>query len=98
MDFSSSGGLNGKMQFSNYSAGQKFAKAVKILIKHAATDSQLNPIASYADAKSWPSIAFLSCVLLFGASLGAVGSLTSSVITAAVDQAKGYKTSYPPPR
>jgi hypothetical protein len=32
MDFSSAGGLNGKIHFSNISAGEKFARAIEILI------------------------------------------------------------------
>jgi hypothetical protein len=66
MDFSSEGGLNGKIQFSNISAGEKFGRAIEILIKHAETSAELNPIGSYEVAKSWPAIAFLSCAVLIG--------------------------------
>jgi hypothetical protein len=77
MDFGSSGGLNGRVQFSNIAAGDKFAKAIGILIKHAASSSELNPIASYSDAKNWPSIVFLSCALLIGAAIVSAGVLMS---------------------
>jgi len=69
MEFNSLGGLNGKIQYSNLSAGDKFAKAIDILIRHAASSAELNPIASYTDAKNWPSIVFLSCALLIAAGL-----------------------------
>jgi hypothetical protein len=74
MNFSSRGGLNGKMQFSNIYSGQKFEQAIRILIKNAMS-SELNPIASYSDAKYWPSAVFLCCALLIGAALASVGVL-----------------------
>ena len=83
MDFSSSGGLNGKIQFSHVAAGQKFAKALKILIAHAAASSELNPIASYRVAKNWPTIAFLSSALVIGAVLTSAGLLAIPEITSA---------------
>ena len=83
MDFSSSGGLNGKIQFSHVAAGQKFAKALKILIAHAAASSELNPIASYGVAKKWPTIVFLSSALAIGAVLTSAGLLAIPEITSA---------------
>jgi hypothetical protein len=83
MDFGSAGGLNGKMQFSNVAAGQKFTKAIQILIKYAAADSELSPFSSYAVAKNWPLVAFLSCAVLAGAALGSVGILTSPTLSSA---------------
>jgi hypothetical protein len=73
MDFGSSGGLNGKIQFSNAAAGEKFSKAVKILIAHAASSAELNPIASYSEAKKWPSIVFLFFAVTIGLGLMARG-------------------------
>jgi hypothetical protein len=69
MEFGSSGGLNGKIQFSRVGAGQKFGKAIKILIAHAAASSELNPIGSYRTAKRWPTIAFLFLAFVIGAAL-----------------------------
>ncbi len=79
MDFSSAGGLNGRLQFSKLSAGDRFAKALEILIKHSSSGSQLNPIASYQIAKRWPSAIFLACALLFGGPLLAAGLEAISV-------------------
>lgn len=87
MDFQSSGGLNGKIQFSNASAGQRFAKAIAILIKYAASDSQLSPFTSYAEAKRWPSVIFLCCAVAMAVTLGSVGVLTSPRILFAVSSA-----------
>jgi hypothetical protein len=81
MDFSSSGGLNGKIQFSHVAAGQKFAKALKILIAHAAASSELNPIAFYRVANKWPTIAFLSSALVIGAVLTSADLLAIPEIT-----------------
>jgi hypothetical protein len=80
MDFRSSGGLNGKIQFSNVSAGQRFAKAIAILIKYSASDLQLSLFASYAKAKRWPSVLFLCCAVAMAVTLGPVGVLTSPKI------------------
>jgi len=76
MNFASAGGLDGKMQYSNVSAGEKFARALEILIKHAASGEELKPIASYSTPKKWPTIVFLSCALLFGAGLALTELLT----------------------
>lgn len=81
MDFSSSGGLNGKIQFSNVAAGEKFAKALKILVAHAAASSELNPIASYRVAQKWPTVAFLSSTLVIGAVLMSADLLAISEVT-----------------
>jgi hypothetical protein len=93
MNFSSTGGLNGKMEFSNSSAGQKFAKALEILIRHAASSAELSPIASYREAKHWPSVAFILSALLIGGSLMAFGvqaiSLVSSPVSNATQQING---------
>jgi Protein of unknown function (DUF4236) len=83
MDFNSSGGLNGKIQFSNASAGDKFAKALKILIAHAVSSSELRPIASYRQPKTWPSIVFMCCALITGAALAVPGVRTIQANTAA---------------
>jgi hypothetical protein len=83
MDFSSSGGLNGKIQFSHVAAGEKFAKALKILIAHAAAGPELNPIASYRVAKKWPTIAFVSSALVIGAVLTSAALLAVSEFTSA---------------
>jgi hypothetical protein len=80
MDFNSLGGLNGKLQFSNASAGERFVKAINILIRYAAADSELSPFASYRAAKNWPSVVFLCFALLIGAALTSVGALTSPTI------------------
>jgi len=86
MNFASSGGLNGRMQFSNFTAGQKFATAIEILIKHAAAGSDLAPIATYSRAKRWPTIVFLSVAFAICAGLGLVGGLTNPTIRAAVSK------------
>jgi hypothetical protein len=75
MDFGSAGGLNGKIHFSNISAGARFQKAIDILIRHAASNLELNPIASYQEAKTWPTTVFLSCAILIGGLLASL-SLT----------------------
>lgn len=75
MDFGSQGGLSGRIQYSNISKGAKLAKAVEILIKHASSSSNLNPIASYEQAKTWPTIVFLCCALLIGGILASAGML-----------------------
>ena len=83
MDFSSSGGLSGKIQFSRVAAGEKFAKALKILIAHAAAGPELNPIAFYGVAKKWPTIAFVSSALVIGAVLTSAALLAVPEFTSA---------------
>jgi hypothetical protein len=61
MDVHSAGGLNGKIQFSNSTAGDRFAKLVGELA--AAGLSNSKPVASFYKTNSLPSLIF--CFLLF---------------------------------
>jgi hypothetical protein len=76
MGFSSLGGLKGKMQYSNFSAGEKFAKALQILIKHGTSSADLSPFASYQDAKRWPTLTFGLIAILLGISLTVIVAQT----------------------
>jgi len=83
MDFHSAGGLNGRIQFSNSTAGDRFARLVSELA--AASTSNSKPVASFYKTNSRPSLIFCLLLFLTGAPLAlanlshrAPGTLASS--------------------
>jgi hypothetical protein len=75
MEFRSAGGLHGMMQISKLAAGKRFTKALQILIRYASSGSDIRPIASYQEAKRWPSLVLLSCALSISGCLMALSAL-----------------------
>jgi Protein of unknown function (DUF4236)/Putative peptidoglycan binding domain len=63
MDFHSAGGLNGKIQFSNSSSGDRFAKLVSELATPDLSNSGTKPVASFHKTNGLHSLLF--CFFLF---------------------------------
>ncbi len=83
------GVLDGKIQFSNLQAGARFAKALEILIRHASSDCEPTPIASYQRPKRWPSTVFLPCAALISAPLFLLSLRTISSKASNLGEASG---------
>jgi hypothetical protein len=68
MTFNSAGGLNGKIQFSNSSAGDAFSEITNILASIEPSDTG-KPVASFRKPKGIVTAAFCCCFLLIGGQL-----------------------------
>jgi len=76
IDFHSEGGLNGKIQFSNPTSGDQFAKLVSELATSGSSNSGAKPVASFHKANRLHSLLFCSILLLSGGPL-ALASLSN---------------------
>jgi hypothetical protein len=69
MDFHSAGGLNGKIQFSNSTAGDRFSKLVRELAAAGLSNSGRKPVTSFHKGKSLYSLLFCLFLILTGGPL-----------------------------
>jgi hypothetical protein len=75
IDFHSEGGLNGKIQFSNPTSGDRFAKLLSELATSGSSNSGAKPVASFHEANRLHSLLFCSVLLFSGGPL-ALASLS----------------------
>jgi hypothetical protein len=71
MDFRSDGGLNGRIHFSNSSAGDNLSGVLTVL-RQMQPDSLSKSITRFRDASHWPTLLFFLCLLLFGAPIAVI--------------------------
>jgi hypothetical protein len=77
MDFQSAGGLNGRLQFSNSTAADRFSQVIEALHRSALSPAESKSIMSFQKPKWWPSVIVCGLFLLFGVALALSGlSLT----------------------